>query len=238
MAEANRFSIKNLWEQVRSAEDDFCLRRMDYLTDLARKLLPDGFWGDNSPPAQGQETLYLTFDDGPCPHVTPWLLELLEEQNVRATFFLVGARVASHEHLVEKIVRAGHAVGNHTFNHFLMPALSTQALEKEIDRTNALIADLAGVPPQLFRPPYGLMDQRGADCLKERNMRPVYWGPVPEDWAAPGPERVVNRVMRRLSHGALVVLHEHRLLSKQTLAAAKQIICSGRQLGYTFAAVR
>ncbi len=229
--------MENVWEQVHSLSDEFCLFRMDRITDLARKSLPEGFWGDDPLSAGGQPRLYLTFDDGPDPHTTPWLLDMLEESGAQATFFLIGANIAGHEHLVEKIARAGHTIGNHSFNHFLMPVLPAKTLETEIDRTNRLLNDITGSTPDIFRPPYGMIDQRAADCLRERNMRPVYWGVVPEDWSAPGAERVVSRVLRRLGHGCLVVLHEHRLLRTQTLKAAKQIICKGRELGYAFAPV-
>lgn len=229
--------MRKLWEQVHTLSDEFCLFRMDRITDFARKSLPDGFWGDDPLSAGDEQRIYLTFDDGPDPHSTPWLLELLEEAGVTATFFLIGSSAVRHEHLVEKIARAGHTVGNHSFNHFLMPVLPVKTLESEIDRTNRLLQDITGCPPALFRPPYGMIDQRAADCLRERNMRPVYWGAVPEDWSGPGVDRVVSRVMRRLGHGTLIVLHEHRLLRQQTLQAAKQIICKGKELGYAFAPV-
>lgn len=232
-----QFGWQNLRYKLWSWADDFSLFRIDCLTSLARQSLPPGFWGDEAGSERGPEKIYLTFDDGPDPHTTPWLLELLEKECVPATFFLIGSHVARHEHLVEKIASAGHVVGNHSYSHPFMPLLAAEALEKEIDRTNALLSDIVGHSPELFRPPYGMIDRRGADCLGERDMRAVYWGAVPEDWSGPGAERVVSRVMRRLRRGTLVVLHEHRLFRMQTLTAAKQIICQGKELGYAFAPV-
>src|SRR4030095_12897097 len=86
-------AVQNVWEQVQCLADDFCLFRMDSITALARKNLPEGFWGDEALPLDGQKRLYLTFDDGPDPYSTPWLLELLEEAGVQATFFLICADV-------------------------------------------------------------------------------------------------------------------------------------------------
>ena len=226
-----------LSHQIGLISDELSLWTMDCLTLLGRRHLPAGYWGPDEQADRGPGFLYLTFDDGPCPHTTPWLLELLEAEGVKASFFLIGSRVAAHEHLVERIAMAGHVIGNHSFNHLPMPVLPTSHLEKEIDKTNQRIKEITGQAPALFRPPYGLIDQRAADCLKERQMLPVYWGAVPEDWSKPGPERVVRRVVRRLRHGNLIVLHERRVLSKQTVAAAKAIICKGRQLGYGFAAI-
>src|SRR5262249_48117989 len=104
-------AVLNVWEQVQGLADEFSLFRMDRITALARKNLPEGFWGDQELPDGGQKRLYLTFDDGPDPHSTPWLLELLEEAGVKATFFLIGSNVGRHEHLVEKIQKAGHTIG-------------------------------------------------------------------------------------------------------------------------------
>lgn len=210
---------------------------MDRLTEIGRKYLPDGFWGEATEPGNPAGAAYLSFDDGPCPHTTPWLLETLEETGARATFFLIGSRVARYPHLVEKIARAGHVIANHSFNHPPLPILPTRAIEKEIDSTNQRIEEITGRSPSLFRPPYGLCDRRSADCLEERGMVPVYWGVVPLDWEAPGAARVVARVMRRLSPGSVVVMHERRLLSRQTVSAAKEIICRGKQHGYEFVGI-
>ncbi len=207
---------------------------MDRLTEIGRKYMPDGFWGGETVPGSARRQIFLTFDDGPCPHTTPRLLETLAEAGVQATFFLIGSSVARHPELVERIAGQGHVIANHSFSHPLMPALSTRAIEQEIDTTNRRIEEVTGSAPSLFRPPYGVCDRRSADCLSERGMVPVYWGVVPLDWQAPGAERVVHRVMRRLEPGALVVMHERRALSHQTVTAAKEIICKGRQLGYEF----
>ncbi|MBI4534507.1 MAG: polysaccharide deacetylase family protein [Candidatus Melainabacteria bacterium] len=226
-----------LWRQATAVADELHLWKMDYLTELGRKHLPEGYWGerDNGQTYPGQ--VYLTFDDGPCPHTTPWLLEMLSEQKVKATFFLIGSQVVRHEHLVEKIASLGHLIGNHSFHHPLMPVLTTRQLEKEIDVTNLSIEDITKVRPDMFRPPFGVMDKRVADCLAERQMTTVYWGAVPEDWLSPGAKRVTERVIRRLVQGTLIVLHERRALTRQTLTAAKEIICKGRELGYEFALV-
>ncbi len=176
----------------------------------------------------------MTFDDGPHPETTPGLLETLAEHGIKATFFLIGSQALRHENLVEQIAAAGHTVGNHSLSHRFMPLLPTRVLEQEIDQTNGHLASITGKAVEFFRPPYGIIDSRAADCLRERSMTPVYWGPVPVDWEAPGARRVVDRVMRRLSTRSLVVLHEIGLIGSQTILAAKEIICKGRGLGFEF----
>ena len=94
--------------------DVLSIWRMDRLTQLGRRHLPKGYWGEKAGSEDVPGRLLMTFDDGPDPHTTPWLLELLARENVQATFFLVGSAIHRHEHLVEKIAQAGHVIGNHS----------------------------------------------------------------------------------------------------------------------------
>jgi peptidoglycan/xylan/chitin deacetylase (PgdA/CDA1 family) len=225
---------QKLWQQASEFADEVCLAKMDFLTQLGQRIMPDGVWGAKACWLDRPEQLCLTFDDGPDPYTVPRLLELLEEEKVKATFFVVGSRVARQEKLVAKIAQAGHSIANHSYTHEFLPLLSVKRLEHEIISTNKLVYEISGTTPKLFRPPFGIMDQRVADCLKEQGMSTVYWGAVPEDWLFPGSDRVVRRVMRRVNHGALIVLHEGRQIAQQTVAAAKEIIFRGKQLGYEF----
>ncbi len=162
---------------------------------------------------------------------------MLGEAGVKATFFLIGANAARYPHLVQEICRQGHYIGNHSFNHPFLPGLSIARLEQEIDSTNQQIAQVTGCLPTIFRPPYGILDARAAECLREREMQPVYWGAVPSDWERPGAARVVARVLKRLSAGSLVVMHERSSLATQTILAAKEIICKGGELGHRFVGI-
>jgi peptidoglycan-N-acetylglucosamine deacetylase len=181
--------------------------------------------------------LYLTFDDGPDPRTTPYLLELLEESGVSATFFLIGENVERYPELVQQIYDRGHLVANHTYSHSWMPTLRVNQIEREINITNQRIEEVTGVKPHLFRPPYGIMDKRAGDCLREQGMTPVYWGSAPEDWSVPGTQRVIRRVMAKVSDGTVIVLHEGKFLGKQTIQAAKEIIYRCKHMGYELAKV-
>lgn len=214
--------------------DEIHMLRMDCLTLLGKSVLPSGIWHRGSSKKASDKRLLLTFDDGPCPNTTPRLLELLESENIKASFFLLGSQAAKHPEIVKQIADAGHLIGNHTYNHHFLPSLSVKQIEEEIALTNLRIAEAAGFEPKLFRPPFGLIDKRGADCLKEREMTPVYWGAVAEDWMPIGAHRVTARLMRRLSDGNLLVLHEGKAIARQTLEATKQIIRRGHERGYRF----
>ncbi len=210
--------------------DWISVHKMDFMTRLSRHILPAGFWGDGrhkngiEHPDKSESRIYLTFDDGPSPHTTPYLLEMLEEEGIHASFFLIGKEAEKHPELVEAIYRGGHSIGNHSYGHHFMPGLASRKLEHEIENTNRIIEELSGERPKIFRPPFGLMDQRAAQLLLEREMHTVYWSEAPEDWSIPGAHRVVRRVLMRLRPGSLIVLHEGKELKEQTLRAAKEII--------------
>ena len=219
--------------------DSLVLPKMDLSTFLVRRILPGGLWqgkasDDNGERQEQAPLLYLTFDDGPSPHTTPWLLEMLAQEHARATFFLLGTNVARYPELVRQISQGGHCIGNHSYNHRLMPILTIKGMEKEIADTNMRVEEAAGNVPRLFRPPFGIIDKRGADCLREQAMTIVYWGAVSGDWLPIGTERVVERTMQKLCRGNLIVLHEGRNIARQTIAAATQVIRRSKNLGYRF----
>ncbi len=218
--------------------DRFSLLKMDWLTKAGQSLLPPGHWAG---PSQSEvlvdgdnKTLYLTFDDGPFPETTETLLEILEREEVLATFFLIGEHVSRYPELAERVSRGGHAIGSHSNKHFLLPALSANALEKDLRSANAAIEDATGQTPKLFRPPYGIIDNRSAQCLKDLEMEIVYWGSVPEDWQAVGTNRVVERVSSSMQNGKLIVLHEGKHIAEQTILATQEIIARAKKRGFKF----
>src|SRR6185437_769341 len=144
--------------------------KVELFTRLGKMVLPQGCWGHGPAHAEIEPTVYLTFDDGPDPHTTPALLDLLEEQDLKATFFLVGKNCRKHPELVKRIHDGGHTLGNHTFHHLWLPGLPTGIINAEIVGTNKIIEDITGTTPHVFRPPFGVMDHRAARCLKENDM--------------------------------------------------------------------
>jgi peptidoglycan-N-acetylglucosamine deacetylase len=219
--------------------DEISMYRMHCLTGLGRTMLPTGFWGESSDTIGsanhlGGKNLFLTFDDGPNPHTTTQLLEVLAEENVQASFFVIGSEVEKYPDLVAQIAQGGHTLGNHSFNHNFLPGLPTKIIENEIHRTNSLIEDISGIRTKFFRPPYGIIDHRGAFFLKEAAMTIVYWGCVPEDWRQVGSSAVTKRVLRKLEAGTLIVLHEGSEIADQTIESTRAIIHSAKAQGYTF----
>jgi peptidoglycan-N-acetylglucosamine deacetylase len=225
--------------------DQISLVKMDWLTCIGRSILPAGYWGaecsavekDESGSSAPAKTLYLTFDDGPNPHTTRQLLELLEEEKVPATFFFIGSHVDRHEDIARLPQLKNHTVGSHTYSHMYLPLLSSKSIENEVVRTNVAIEQAIGAKPRVFRPPYGVINQRAADCLIEHQLKLVYWGAVPEDWRVIGSERITERVAQRLADGKMIVLHEGKRIAEQTIQSTKKIIDRARAEGYQFKAL-
>lgn len=233
-----RDTFKNILMQADACFDWLSVQKIDLVTRLAHKGLPGGFWGDGhahnavNHPESSVSRVYLTFDDGPSPDTTPYLLELLAQENMKASFFLIGKEIEKHPDLVRRIAEEGHSIGNHSYSHQFMPSLTVKQIENEIEKTNKLVEEICGQRPKNFRPPFGFMDKKTADVLTDLAMHPVYWSQAPEDWSLPGASAVVRRVLMRLAPGALIVLHEGKQLKEQTLMAAKEIIyrCKSSEL--------
>jgi peptidoglycan/xylan/chitin deacetylase (PgdA/CDA1 family) len=151
----------------------------------------------------------ITFDDGPEPEVTPRVLDLLDAQAARATFFLIGERAARHPALVREILRRGHAVGNHTHRHPLgFAAWGPWRQRREVAAAQAAIAEAGGVAPRLFRAPAGLRNPLLDPVLAAEGLSLVSWTRRGYDTVARRPERVLARVTRGLGPGDILLLHD------------------------------
>jgi peptidoglycan-N-acetylglucosamine deacetylase len=147
----------------------------------------------------------LTFDDGPNPAVTPHILDILAQQQVKATFFVVGMRVAGNEHMLQREYREGHEIGNHSWSHPDLSKLTTEEAEQQIQATQQAIA-MAGVPaPRILRPPYGAVDTA---VLAHSNLSIVRWNVDPEDWKNQDPPKIFEQVMTHVRPGAVILLHD------------------------------
>lgn len=158
----------------------------------------DSFWRIPSQP----KCVYLTFDDGPTPQVTPWVLDVLAKYNIKATFFCVGDNVARYRSIFEQVRAAGHHVGNHTMNHISAFAYEPRAYLANVEKANVLIQS------QLFRPPHGWL-QWGQARLLQRKYRIVMWDLVTRDYSSRlSPTDVVNNVKKYARNGSIITFHD------------------------------
>ena len=194
-------------------------------------------WNVNSKEAK----IALTFDDGPHPQSTPLILETLKKFCVPATFFLVGKRIVSRRKVAEAVVRGGHEIGNHTYNHALLPLLPDKQVKREIIRTHELLKDLNGRPPWLLRPPQGAFTKRILDIVDELGYMTVVGDVYPRDSHRPGTQKIIQRVLDRINSGSIIILHDggssKNADRSQTIEATGEIIPSLKDRGFTFVTV-
>lgn len=154
----------------------------------------------------------LTFDDGPSPQRTAFVLDVLKQKGVKATFFLEGSHAEQYPDLVRRIRAEGHVIGNHSWDHADFPEISPAEQEQQIDRTNAAIKAVTGEAPELMRFPHGNSTSYAADYLKTLGMSGgVLWHwdvGNPGDFECPGAAGVQEYVMAEAVPGAMILLHD------------------------------
>lgn len=196
---------------------------------LYRLLFPEGIWRIKR--GGGRRVVYLTFDDGPVPEVTPWVLDTLDRYGIKATFFLVGDNVARNPGLFEEIKRRGHSWGNHTMHHLQGRLVSTYRYMHDISEANSLI----GSP--LFRPPHGLIRWKQARAIKD-HYNIILYDLVTRNYSRKlTPERVFNNVRRYARNGSIIVFHDSLKAEKNMKAALPRAIEYLLARGYEFEAI-
>lgn len=185
-------------------------------------------WG-----AHDRKRVALTFDDGPDERSTPALLELLRERGVRAAFFGVGKRVAAHPEIAAQIVREGHLLENHSYNHSNATNFFTVPhLRAELDRAQESIRSATGVAPKCFRPPMGLSNPRVFRAARETGLQVIGWSARGLDTKLTDPENIVSRICRRVKPGAIILLHDGNIPADRLLTTVKTLLDRLRTLDY------
>ncbi|MDX6739982.1 polysaccharide deacetylase family protein [Actinocorallia sp. A-T 12471] len=175
----------------------------------------------------------LTFDDGPGPY-TAELLKTLAAEKVRATFFVLGEKVAEHPDVLRATVAAGHQIGNHTWDHRDLTGLDAAGVRSQLTRTADLVRKVAGVRPALMRPPYGASDRKVAKELEGLGLPEVTWTIDPQDWRGMGRDAVAAKVLKQVQPGEIVLLHD---IKRESVKAVPRIVKELKKRGYVFATV-
>lgn len=182
----------------------------------------------------------LTFDDGPDITFTPEILDILKQNNIRATFFIVGARAKAHPEMIKRIEHDGHAIGNHSWDHPDLDKLSNNDVTSEIQRTDNTLFYLLGYHPTFVRPPYGAADLRVIKSIGLMGCKIIDWSVDTRDWAGTPPAKILLNVRSEIHPGAIILQHcaggKGENLSN-TVTALPQIIKELRSQGYQFVTV-
>ena len=162
----------------------------------------------------------LTFDDGPHPTLTPKLLEILDDRNIRATFYVVGHKVERHPALVKRIRREGHEIGNHSWSHANLANRSDEMVLSELRRTNEAVQKATGRRPTTMRPPFGAMLPRQSRLVQAKLRMPtVLWSIDSLDYTGSSSATITNRILRRAHNGAIILNHDIHARTIQAMPA-------------------
>ena len=190
-------------------------------------------------PAAGK-TLYLTFDDGPDPRYTPQLLDLLEQYQIPASFFVVAQSAQANPALIARMKRSGHVVGLHSLSHkngLIQPPISAC---RDFSRSVAILQQL-GIPPRYFRPPWGHWNAMTAAQAYSRGIQPMMWDVMAEDWRGDTTaQEIAHKLRTRTFDGAVICLHDGRGKTNapaRTIAALRQVLPQWLAAGYCFQTV-
>ena len=180
---------------------------------------------------QAGQVVYLTFDDGPIPEVTPWVLELLKKENIKATFFCVGENVLKYPEVYQQILKDGHSVGNHTFNHLQGFKNNDQDFFTNIEKAASYIDS------DLFRPPHGLLKASQYKYLKKK-YRMIMWDLISCDYDPRlNPGKVLKNVTDFVRPGSILTFHDSEKAKINLMEALPLSIKWMKEQGYRFEAI-
>lgn len=171
--------------------------------------------------SRSEPYIYLSFDDGPIPEVTPWVLEELKKYNAKATFFCIGENVYKHPKIYAQLLKEGHEVGNHTYHHIKGTETSAQAYLEDAEKAKRIM----GGQSHLFRPPYGKLTQAQAKSISSLGYRIVMWDILSYDWDRNISEkRCLANVLKHIKPGSIIVFHDSLKAEKNLRYALPKVL--------------
>lgn len=203
--------------------------RLHQLPFFIPPLYPNRIWKGPSL----EQKITLTFDDGPVPGITDWVLEELEKRSMKATFFMVGDNVRKYPTLAQEVVAAGHQLGNHTYHHLPGWNTSKQVYLEDVAACDSILADTVGEAPRFFRPPYGWMSPGQAKGLVH-SKKIVMWNLLSYDFdSSVSSEILIRACTSRTAPGRIVVFHDQQKTQAQLMRILPQYLDFLVGEGYT-----
>jgi peptidoglycan/xylan/chitin deacetylase (PgdA/CDA1 family) len=184
-------------------------------TPLAiQKLFPRRVW--SHPNVCGN--VFLSFDDGPIPEVTPWVLDELKKYDAQATFFCIGENVTKHPEIFKRIISEGHSIGNHTFHHINGWKSSASEYIDDVNLAESSMRKIFNAPAssqKLFRPPFGKLRSKQANLLQRKGYKIIMWDIISADFDTRiSKEQCLQNVIKRMQPGSIVVFHDSLKVEK------------------------
>lgn len=177
-----------------------------------------------------KKEIAISFDDGPAENYTPQILAILKAEQVKATFFCIGKRIAGNEAILKQAQAEGHIIGNHSYSHhFWFDMYSTPKMQEDLKQMDKETERVIGVKPKLFRPPYGVTNPNLAKAIKKGGYTPVGWSVRSLDTVAKDENQLLNKINAGIRPGAVFLFHD---TCKITLKVLPQFIQEVKNRGY------
>lgn len=194
---------------------------------VIKKMFPNYVWNIET----DQNALYLTFDDGPTPGVTEWVLDILQKFNAQATFFCIGDNIKKYPDIFKKIVANGHTVGNHTHNHLKGWKTPTPSYLRNVEQAQQTINQ----KPSLFRPPYGKLKPKQGTELTKLGYKIIMWSVLSFDWdKSISQSDCFNNVKNHANPGGIIVFHDSLKAENNLRYALPKTLEYFKEKGFTF----
>ncbi len=180
-----------------------------------------------------EKKVYLTFDDGPTPEITAWVLNQLKEFNAKATFFCIGENIQKYPEIFDSILTNGHTIGNHTFNHHNGWKTKTSDYIENVLLCKEVIRKQTTDNTQLFRPPYGKIRKSQANLLRKNGYKIIMWDVLSADFdASISPEKCLHNVISNTQPGSIIVFHDSEKSHKNLVFTLPKFLTFLKQNNY------
>lgn len=174
----------------------------------------------------------FTFDDGPHPHLTEEILKILDQYQVKATFFMIGQNVKNYPDVANEVIKAGHEIGNHTYSHVHLERLNDSQVAREIEACDDALEELCEYRPHLFRPPEGAINERIQNCANHEDYSLILWSIDTRDWECKDENEIVNTVLNSIQPGDIILMHDYIGRKSRTPQALKILLPKLIEQGY------
>lgn len=182
-----------------------------------------------------ENKVYLTFDDGPTPIVTEWVLEVLAKENIKATFFCIGDNIRKNPAIFQKILYSGHTIGNHTYNHLKGWKTSTKKYLENIDKCQSEILNQhPNYSSKIFRPPYGKIKLHQSILLRKKGYKIIMWDVLSKDYNTEISDKKCFENTKKTVSGSIIVFHDSLKAENKLKNTLPQTIAFLKEKGFTF----
>jgi len=191
-----------------------------------------------------EKVVALTFDDGPSPLWTPKVLDELRKANIKATFFMLGEHVAKYPEITRRVVQEGHEIGNHTYDHHVLPYYKLEELEKEIKDTERIIQKTTGKTTRYFRPPKAWLTAQEKKKIEDLGYKVILWSLNSKDWVTFDDKYIVKYLAKHVHPGDIILFHDSGGVFSaeggdrhETVRTISQLVDKLHQMGYKLATI-